>query len=351
MNILTFNLIFSLLEGLIIRGHGKNAYIARKTFIMLIFIQLFILHAFVDPNSMVDLPGYVETYEDVADYPLLYSLTVGFVGVKMEPGWIVLCKVLSFLSTNSILILIVSSLIIVGGYCTIIKKYSIVPWLSVFLWLCTTFNQSLFVLRQHAAMAICILSIPFVLKRDWKKFWIIILLATSIHQTAVIFIPLYYIYDCNINKRFWYISGAIFVLAGLIAPTVFSWLFANTWYNSYEDAEGSNAVNFLIYLCVFALYLFTSNFKMRNIDGIEKFFVIMLMMSLLLSFVGIGFGPTNRLVKYYGISTIWLLPIALCKINDKTIRAVGCLVVCILYFLLYSSASGMEYIKDYKLIF
>lgn len=38
---------------------------------------------------MEDLPGYYDTFNEFGKNSLYYSIVIGYVGVKMEPGWIV----------------------------------------------------------------------------------------------------------------------------------------------------------------------------------------------------------------------------------------------------------------------
>lgn len=346
MELIIGNIVLTLVEGIILCNTGSIR--GKKIYLFLVFVQLFILHAFLDPFTMEDLPGYCNTYSYFGENPFLYSTTVGYVGVKMEPGWIFLCKCLYFLSHDYRLLLIVDSLIIVGCYIITIKRYSVIAYISVFLFLCTTFNQSLFVLRQHTAMAICLLTVPYIIERKLKYFLLLVLIASSIHQTAIIFLPIYFAYHFNLNKYFWIYYIIILLVGSIIAPQIFSWAFSNLWYSSYEDREGANLTLFFIQLCGFILYLFSIGFKTKEIKTIEKVFVIMACFGLLLSFIGVGFSPTNRLVKYFTISEIWLIPFAIKKFNS--FRVVIVIIIIVMYFMLFMSPSTTDFIKNYRLV-
>lgn len=347
MELLLTNIILIVVEGIILCGRGLKQ--GNKIFLFLAFVQLFVLHAFLDPFVMEDLPGYCYTFSVFGKNPLLYSIEIGYIGVKMEPGWILLCKCLYYISNNYRILLIVDSLIIVGGYLTTIRKYSPLLNISVFVFLCTTFNQSLFVLRQHTAMAICLLSIPFIFERNLKKFLIVISIASLIHQTAVIFIPIYFVYVIKFTKKFWCIYILALLVGSVVAAPIFNWTFSHLWYNSYEGRESSNLTVFFIQLCVILLYLTSLRFKTEKIDSVERLFLAMACVGLLLSFVGVGFSPTNRLVKYFSVSDIWLIPYALKRLKVKGVF-LGIL-VSIMYLLLFLAPSTVDYIKNYRLIF
>ena len=349
MKLLTFNLILIVIEWIIIKGLRIKK--APKVFCVLAFIQLFIFHAFLDPDKMYDLPGYLETFDSIRENTLIYSLVTGYVGVKMEPGWIILCKILSFISSNNLIIIHFSSLIIVGLYCLIIHRYSAIAWLSVFLFLCTTYGQSLFVLRQHTAIALCLASIPYVINRNLFKFVLLVILATSIHMTAVVFLPVYFVYSIKMEKSFYFKLLLLAFLGWALSATVFTWFFANSWYNSYIDEEGSNLTNFAIMGVSLLFYLFASKWKIKDLQGAEKCFFIMCSLGVVLSLVGAGFSPTNRLIKYFYISMLFLIPFGVKKIKDPSIKIISVVIIMAAFLLLFYSAGSVEYLKNYTLLF
>lgn len=338
-------------EACLLFGNGRHFKIYRKLYCFIIFIQLFVLHAFLDPYSMVDLPNYIETFNEFASNSLAYSIFVGYVGVKMEIGWIILCKILSYISSNYQILLITISFIIVGCYCISIYRFSPLVWLSAFLFACTTFDQSLYVLRQHTAMALCLLTIPYIVKDNKSKFFLIYSIATLIHSTAIIFGIVYILNRCRFNKKFWYVFLVTTLLASALSSIIFNWVFLNTWYNSYGEKEGSNYTGCLIALCTLVLYLYSINWKTESSSSFEKCFFVMALLAVSVSFIGVGFSPTNRLVKYFTMSSIFLIPISINKIKNNTMRTAIILIVITLFMFLFFSPSNTEYIKNYNIIF
>ena len=350
MIILLLNLIIILIEAIIIFGIVRPKRLARNFYCLLIFVQLYILHAFVDPHSMVDLPNYEETFNSFSSNTLYYSLAVGYVGVKMEVGWIILCKILSILYDKFIILLLFTSTIIVGSFCVTIWKYSPIVWLSVFIFLCTLYDQSLYVLRQYTAMSICLFSIPFIAKNRGYVFLCLYLIAVSLHTTAIIFGLVYIINKFEYNKSFWKYYVLLLLVGSFLSSFLFEWLFSNTWYNSYSEKEGSNFTGFLMSLCTVILYLYTCNWKLSNITSIEKCLFTMALLAVGISFMGVGFSPTNRLVKYFTISSIFLIPISLDKLKDYKLKYLVALVIMVFYTLLFFSSSNLTYIENYKLL-
>jgi hypothetical protein len=320
-------------------------------FLFAAFCQLSVVHAFPDPFEMPDLPSYCETFVDFAKENLWFSIFTGYTGVKMEPGWIVFCKILGLVSMDYRILLITTSLIIVGGYCITIKRYSPIYWLSVFIFLCTTYNQSLFVLRQHCSIALCLLSIKYILSRNYKKYILLNAIAFSFHQTALFFFPMYWLFKTEINAAFWGFFLVFFILGRFVAAFVFPLIFNNIWYASYADMGGSNLTMFFIQLCTLFLYLVSANWNLKKLGDVNKCFFIMCCVAILLAFIGYGYSPTNRLIKYYTVSSIWLIPKAIINFRSFGVRIVVVFAVVVAYFALFFSAGNIEYLGGFTLKF
>lgn len=349
MDLLVGNIVIVLFEAFVL--YGMNIAGKNKIFMFLAFLQLYVLHAFLDPRGMEDLPGYLETYRLFGENSLYQSIFVGYKGVKMEIGWIVMCKLLYIISSNPHFLLYFTSLLIVGIYLKSIQKYSPTCWLSVFIFLCTTFDQSLFVLRQHSAIAVCLLSIPFVIERKVWMFLAIVSIAFSLHQTAIVFYPIYFIYGFDLNKKFWVLFLSIMFIGSYVITAIFTWAFSNLWYSSYENYTGSNLTLFFIQGFSFLLYIYSVKGKFLGISKVEKVFLVMCIVGLFLTFTGQGFSPTNRLSKYFSIADIFLIPFSLAHLKNRVVRCLIIIGIIVCYFAFFMGTNNLLYIKNYKLLY
>ena len=149
----------------------------RSLFLGIAFLHLSFLHIFFDSTNFPDLPGYVTYFNSILD-PQPF--------IQLEIGWYFLNRILHGISHNSFILIVSVSIIMITCYLITIDRYSAIPWLSVLLLLCTVFYNSLFVLRQHLAIPICLLSIPYILERKPFKFAILTLIAVSFHLSAIV---------------------------------------------------------------------------------------------------------------------------------------------------------------------
>lgn len=342
------NILLFLFECFCINIINLNLTQKRSLLLFVFFFHLFLVHAFKDPYSFLDTPFYADAYNVMCDYGMEGYGRYAF--LKSEIGYVYLMWVASWISSNTQFIFVVTSLIILGGYFFAIKRYSSIIWLSVFILLITNYNQSLYVIRQYVAIGILMYSLPYVIRRDKWRFFLLVLLATSIHYTAIIFSLLYVVYGFDIwkNKR----NLVLLLLGSVLFFVVFRYLYSvvisidSLGYSSYETEEGTNAKGFLLLLGVLLLFCWSCKNSLRH-DDIDRLIFYILFLGCLFSFAGIGLFATARMNMYFSsIGLILGLPRVIKGKNPITcIGAWGVLVVLIYFYCM--NLPGME---DYKFV-
>lgn len=79
-------------------------------------------------------------------------------------------------------------------------KYSPNPLISVCIYYCSMMGI-MGSNRQLLAIVVCVISLKFVLERRKLYFFLLVLFASSIHITALSFLPAYYLYNYNISNK------------------------------------------------------------------------------------------------------------------------------------------------------
>lgn len=345
MNIYIF-ILLSFIFLRVIVGESKTSRINKeKIYLYGGGTILFFIHAFKNPYIFLDTPSYAEAYQYICSYGLNSFLEASDFILKSEIGYAVLMWIVSFISENVQTIFIITSFIIVGGYLYSIKKYSAMPWLSLLIFLLTQYYMSMFVLRQFIAMAICFVLLDYVVERKFLKFFFGVLIAFSMHQTAIIFFPLYFLYPIPINKKFFlymflFIAGLI-----VIANSIYSYVgVLLVGYESYLDnsSGGTNFKGALLLIMIFIFYVFL---EYRDIQkaGYDKLFFIALCLGLAISIAGTGLVATSRLNLYYSGLLYLIIPNFLSKVKSPQLRF--CLSNAICLFFLYFFIRDLP--KDY----
>lgn len=280
---------------------------------------------------------------------------------------------ISSFTSNMHVIIFILSIPYLFSIIIYVKGYSKIPWLSFILFLgLGYFGMSFYLLRQVVAMSLTLLSYQFLVKRNFKAFVLVVLLASCFHQTALIFLlayPLVYI-------RF-SIKQIILVFVGLALSTgskisimqrIFSilnlFISDTSRYEHYMTREsGLNYTGFFIQLCVLVCTLFSLGVQKRiDFDKNGKFGErgirikssdyteienneLNLQLSLLclsLFFMALSpiVGEFWRAASYFGIFSITLLPNVVYRFTYKGNRTTVSTVVTVsfcLYFLFFAA--------------
>lgn len=306
------------------------------------FFAIFFLYLFKDDTLLPDINHYYNLFLD--------SLQISFSEIdelqnyrwyyKFEFLWCLLTKTISSIFPYKESIAIVTYIVVLTGYLSFVLKFSKKVTFSVMLFLVMFFYNSCFVLRQNMAVAICLFSIPFVLKRKFVFFIAIVGLATLFHNSALFFVPIYFLYSVKINKKyvlFFSLGCALLAAISYKLFSLFSWLSSYRMYiaklESGTQGTGMNLTPFLITLSVLIFVMFIIDLK--KLEGIDLFCLHALLLACGLNLCALGLpGVLGRLVLYYSASFCVFLPNVCEKIDDKYLKIISSFVIFLLYTLL-----------------
>lgn len=320
-------------------------------YLLISFFFLFLVHAFKDPLSLPDLPEYQEGFYEVRDNGFGYIFSDNVSSLKAERLWHVICKIVSIICPYSLALFVLVSFVILSGYFFSIKRYSPFLWMSVLLVLTGPYDQSLFVVRQHLAMAIVLFSYPFIIEKRFLPFFIVMVLACLFHKTAFIFFPVYFVYH---TKRFKWLAIVMiaggYIIVGIIVSLLASF-FETVGINDYDmylSSDGQTNLKmgaYLLSLFLFRIYIM----RYRSLEiGINRLLTIILFIGCLISVLGTGLPYTARLNAYYSSVLFLIIPNTAANIADKTIRSIFVIVVLVFSVLMWFNASDRVYSQDYR---
>ncbi|MCH5719951.1 EpsG family protein [Niabella hibiscisoli] len=163
-------------------------------------------------------------------------------------------------------------------------------------------------------MVICFLAIGFILRRKFLFFLIMIIIASFFHTSAIIFLPAYWIYKLNLNKKVTIICFLLAAIAGLLhlgrytGTAIASLLpFGSEKLNMYLEGEtGVNILNFfeLVPLTIVILiYKDKLSQTIPNFHLLFNFYIVYFVLTI--SFA--DFSIVSRLKGYYLLGYIGVL--------------------------------------------
>ena len=264
-----------------------------------------------------------------------------------ELGFYMLTKMFVMLIDNFRLYLILLSIPINFFVARLIYKKSKIPFLSFLMYFSLNyFAISFTVLRHCMALAILVASYEFIEKRKFKKFVLMVLLASLFHKTALIFLIAYPLANLKINYKNYlmiFISLGFSILYGKkILIGIINFLGISR-YQMYLDSPGDSLTFCFInlILMLFAIFILPKDEK-NNMKQIINIYTIGISISSATVFLSEAF----RMSTYFTIFSIILIPNAIASMKDKKLLLVVLYIFSMLlitYFFLFSMKNNNIY--------
>lgn len=350
MNVLVLQFVVLSFLALFFSASKIAAQKYSKYFCVLSFLSMWYIHSMGEYLSVPDLDGYFMKFMDVSHYSINQILN-DFVEGNVEKGYLLFNKLIASVGLDFRAFLVIYSFILLALYFNGFKKYSPYLIISILFLLINGYNQSIFVIRQHLAIAIFVASFPLIIERKFWLFLLVSILMFSIHRTSIVCFPIYFLYALKKKSLigvFVLLTAILYVTFSMALYRFSSYFWGYDGYLSY-GREGANATGFIIMLVMFLTYLIILRENVF-VDGINRLIFIVLSLSVAMTLGGIGFTPTGRLSLYYEVAPIFALPIAMKYAKNMTIRTMILLGIMGLWFYKTFIGNAAIYIKDFTLI-
>ena len=190
---------------------------------------------------------------------------------------------------------------------------------SFFLFMAFGFYFSTFnTVRYYLALAMALYSIKYVLKKEWGKFVLLVLLGSAFHKSMLVVIPLYFLATLAWKK--WQMA-----LMALFCTTFF---FLQDFYlkvvvflyPSYEDTEYlEGGISWFNILRCLGVLVFALLYYKQAVEGSRRNrFYFYCNLGALVLYTCCSFLPIITRIGYYlNVTQILFIPAVLAKIDDK----------------------------------
>ena len=196
--------------------------------------------------------------------------------------------------------------------------------------------------RQYLASAILFFCFPMIHKKQWQYYLPIVLLCSRIHQSALIFLPLYFVVDQpawgNTTKWILFVGIFLFVSYPVTGPMLANVL-GETQYGNYKEAlTSSGAGANMIRVMVMAVPVILSYLGKEFLKGKEKYYNIMVnfsVINLIAILLATRFWIYARFNMYFSLYMIILITWCVrYMFNERNTKLIY--LMCLgLYFLYY----------------
>ena len=273
---------------------------------------------------------------DWIDYMVQYNEAVqGVESRSLEPIWAFLQKVMAFFhlhySCFFSLIFMINISLVLFGVREIDRKY--LPYTGlIFLTLLPEMSN---IMRQAVALCIFVYSIQYIIKRDFKRYVIAVIIAMGFHSSAILVLPFYWIvcFKAKINVVLQLIIYAIFVfiLPVLIKDLISNYiiLLANVERYAYqvdnfyfhEGETNTGLGNLMVHLINVVVIIFSNRYLKNNpaLKGIYLLYFITACISA--SIIDIG-DIVSRFFKYGNYVLLIVLPGMMFHLFKKSYKGI-----------------------------
>lgn len=147
-----------------------------------------------------------ETGADWVSYKEYYMYVLSGGDLDLEFGYVFLNELVALFSLNYQFFFIVVAFIQIRLLYKFFEPHQAILFWGVSLFLIGgPFLSSLSLVRQSISFLVFLFSLQFVIRKDWKKYLISIIIAFSFHSSSIILLPLYFVNRINsrfLDKRF-----------------------------------------------------------------------------------------------------------------------------------------------------
>jgi transmembrane protein EpsG len=305
--------VLTIIMLLVYANKSENKYIKLKD--ISIFFSMVILIAFAGLRNVsvgTDTGNYVGMFTNFQ----FENKSIFEIETTLERGYLILQKIALAISTDywSLLTLIAAVCVFCNFY--IIKKLSQNIRLSIFIYISLAVYVVFFnAARQGLAISISAISILYIVRKDFLRFIICIVIASFFHRTVLIMLPFYFI----LRIPFTYKKALLFFVIGFAAFYSFSkviTVFDSTVeerYAVYEDRGATGGELLALFFIVLAAFLMRLRNKITlpNLKLYDVYLNLCLFTAIIYIVVIFTGSDVNfiRITNYFAIGFVLIWPI------------------------------------------
>lgn len=299
-------LFFSLFSMVGTKKIGENVVICNECYyvgIIYIFLLFFLISAFRFEVGTDYIAYQIYAQENILGQPFFQALK------KSELFFVMFSKLSYIVCGNMQLFYIIVAFFV--SYFTLkgITYYEQNIFLPVLFFIVTTsFFISLNAMRQMVSFSIFLYASRYIIKQNFKKYFIYILFAFCWHTSAVFYLPCYYFARIRINKLFIPFVCLVFVCKRILNIFIMNLLELSGLEMAYYFVlkEGSSSKSFIVIVLFISVCFWVYCCKEKGL--LRNLFFNILLVLILISVFGDGIPGSFRLIYLFWPMTIVICP-------------------------------------------
>jgi len=320
----------------------------RGFFIFVVFAVMVLLPGMRDASVGTDTGSYVFFFN--VDRRVVFSdlLSWDFLLTK-EAGYSLITVIAGIFSNQYWSLLMTIAALVVFCHLFSIYKFSINPVVSLFVFISLGYYTFFFNgARQGIAGAIYTLSFGALIDGKFLKyaFWVIV--ASLFHKTAIVAIPLYFLFRMRFTLNSLLVLGAIAIIGILTFDSLLNLgLYISVKYALYQKLQATGAQLLTLFFMGLGIFFiifrsFVSPDDFRSYDIYLNMFLFGSLIYTVVLFSG-GYVEITRMAVYFQFASIFLWPILFRSISlsfPKLLLAAGFVTGHLVYFYIFLGKIG-----------
>jgi transmembrane protein EpsG len=299
-------------------------------------------------NNIGDTFAYMHSYR-------ITNFTFAEIDYSEDFGFNILQLLLQKISKDPQILLFVTAAITNILIILVLYKYSRFFEIAVYVYITAgMFTTSMNGIRQYLAAAIAFTATKYILNGNFKKYAIIVLLSSTIHQSALVLLPIYFIVRREAWTRVTYllITFSIFIVLGFNEFSELLFLtIDDTKYAHYNEfSEGGVNIIRVVINAVPVILAYMGRDKLRQLWPKSDYIVNMSIISMVFIIIASQNWIFARFNIYFGLYNLVLISWVLKLFKERQQRLIyyAILLLYLIYFYYEHVISfGLMYKSDY----
>lgn len=261
--------------------------------------------------------------------PNFNKILIGEVNVYSEKGFVLFNQILQVFSTNYRILIVVTSLIFSFCLCQIsVKKSKNSVMCLVAVVLSTFYFTSLNNIRQCLAAIILIEGFNFIYEKKLLPYLITILIAFIFHKTAIIMIPIYFLINSNIIRKYFLKLVILSLILLPIISKIFIYIIGFTKYAYYFNSSFNNGdINLINILINFVWLIISLALLDKEKEDNDEAYALLFMQTIafLIAYTSMFIRVSemmSRLASYFIFNQILLIPYLVEREKERQGKAI-----------------------------
>lgn len=346
--------LFTVSGGALLLNKTGNKYLKRIAFFISVVIPTLISAFRFQVGT--DYPNYSFLF----DYIRIHTWSEILVtDIRWEIGFKILVKLLTSVGNNRFVFGSLSFFTFVFILKALEYYENIDAEISYIVYLFVYFSGDMNIVRQSLAFAIVLFAYHYIFENQKYKFVLWIMLAATIHISAIIVIPVYFLWNQEKNELISFkirvLIYGVFIIGTFLWRGILKFLISMNlpFISKFEYLlNNNNGLNRDLFVKLMILIVFIIwSYKFEIISSKNKLFIFLFALNCIISFTGYQITFFKRIALYFEIPFIVLIgeiPCFFAKGKSRIFIKCSIVLISCFYFILSAYVLGHAEIIPYK---